>query len=103
MYASEKLESIGEADILIFAGILGYYGVIPFSFCMAVTMGTAFIYFIIYYIIHHADASGIALLPSILISAPLRICVYINVCMPMVKNIIWAVKQIPCIGKLFGA
>lgn len=85
----EKLSAFGGADIIIFLGLLPYYGVIPFLFgvtaSLLVFLGMAAIR------IHVLKKSsvGLPLLPAMLFSAPIRFILALTVCRPIVDSYMW--------------
>lgn len=74
--ATENVEGFGGADMLIFAGILGYYGIISFFACIVISLTLSLIIHKIYSVIKKTKTKGIPLLPSLFISFPVRIIIF---------------------------
>ena len=87
----EELSAFGGADVIIFIGFLGAYGLVGFIYGM---IPTAIVY-IIACVIRHIKTKndlghGQPLIPSILVSAPARIAMFLMLAQPMSSLLAWA-------------
>jgi len=87
----EPLSAFGGADIIIFAGLLGFYGAIPFVYVMAVTMVGIFIMALIVMLRKGKKGTArIPLLPGLLLMAPLRLFILVTYCPRVLQTFSWA-------------
>lgn len=88
---AEPLSAVGGADVIVFAGLLGFYGGIPFVYVMAATMVGVFILAVLFQLVRGKKGSvGIPLLPGILLMAPLRIFILVTYCPKVLQAFGWA-------------
>ena len=85
--AAEDTEAValGEADILIFIGIVGYYGCGGAAFGLAASMFVALILYLIRMVLQKKAERGMPLLPAMFFSAPVRMAVVILFAAPMTR------------------
>ena len=85
--AAEDTEAValGEADILIFVGIIGYYGCGGAAFGLAASMFVALILYLIRMVLQKKAERGMPLLPAMFFSAPVRMAVVILFAAPMTR------------------
>ena len=85
--AAEDTEAValGEADILIFIGIIGYYGCGGAAFGLAASMFVALILYLIRMVLQKKAERGMPLLPAMFFSAPVRMAVVILFAAPMTR------------------
>ena len=86
-----RQSAFGGADVIIFIGFLGAYGLVGFIYGM---IPTAIVY-IIACVIRHIKTKndlghGQPLIPSILVSAPARIAMFLMLAQPMSSLLAWA-------------
>lgn len=85
--AAEDTEAValGEADILIFIGIIGYYGCGGAAFGLAASMFVALILYLIRMVLQKKAERGMPLLPAMFFSAPARMAAVILFAAPMTR------------------
>ena len=85
--AAEDTEAValGEADILIFIGIIGYYGCGGAAFGLAASMFVALILYLIRIVLQKKAERGMPLLPAMFFSAPARMAAVILFAAPMTR------------------
>lgn len=87
----EPLSAFGGADIIVFAGLLGFYGAIPFVYVMTVTMVGIFIMALIVMLRKGKKGTArIPLLPGLLLMAPLRLFILVTYCPRVLQTFSWA-------------
>lgn len=86
----EELSAFGGADTIVIAGILGFYGGIPFVYGMAATMAVVFLFALVGRL---RGKRGIAMLPGILVTAPIRLYILIVYCPRLIQAFNWAMEN----------
>ena len=87
----EELSAFGGADVIVFIGFFGAYGLVGFIYAM---IPTAIVY-IIACVIRHIKTKndlghGQPLIPSVLVAAPARIAMFLMLAQPMSSLLAWA-------------
>lgn len=86
----EELSAMGGADIILFAGMLGVYGMIPFIYSMPVTLGAAILFAMVRRIFKNEKfLQGQPLIPSLLLTAPARVYITLVFCPGTIEAFDW--------------
>lgn len=88
------MEAFGGADVIVIAGILGFYGFIPFVFSMTATFAVQFVLLMIKQIIKKKKDTGTPLLPVIFLMAPVRYYIAVTYCPRIVQAFNWAMREV---------
>lgn len=92
---AEPLSAFGGADIIVFAGLLGFYGAISFVYVMAATMVGVFIMVLIVKLVKgKKGTASVPLLPGILVMAPVRLYILVTYCPRVLQTFSWASENI---------
>lgn len=88
---TEDISALGGADIIVFMGMLSYYGFIAFLYGLSCSL----IGFLAYAVWKHIRSKkkswgGYPLLPSLFVMAPVRLYMAVAICEPLVQAYQWA-------------
>lgn len=92
---AEPLTAFGGADVLVFAGILGFYGGVAFFYVMAATMvGVLILVAAVTVVNGKRSTVGVPLMPGILVMAPVRLFILVTICPRVIQTFEWAMGNI---------
>lgn len=90
---TEAISALGGADIIVFLGLLCFYGPVGFIYGMTATMGLALIVGL-WQKCFRKDRIGIPLMPVILVAAPIRIYTAYSFIWMLDRDLLWAFKNL---------
>lgn len=85
----EPIGAIGGADVLVLAGILGFYGIIPFLFGVTASMMVYLTIATCCQIARRKKGSGYPMLPVMMITLPIRVVLAYTICQPIIESFGW--------------
>lgn len=81
------LTAFGGADVLVFAGMFGLYGLVSWAFCLCVTLLGYLLWVLAKRIVKKEKVVASALLPAVFLTGPIRLYVALVVCEPIVTRL----------------
>ena len=87
----EDISAMGGADVLVLLGILGYYGLFGGCCAIVVSLFISLLWYMVKRLITKSKEPAFALLPSLCISAPVRLFVVVSFATPL-RNLLESVN-----------
>lgn len=89
-----EMSAFGGADVIVFVGILGFYGLIPFLYGIIASLCLYLLWIVIVKFIKKEKAPhGTPMLPALCLTGPVRLIIAVTVCPSVVSTIQWAVNN----------
>lgn len=93
--AEEAISAFGGADAIVLIGMLGYYGCIPFLYCLVASLLVYIIIAFLRNIVRKGQSTGgMPMLPALFLAYPIRLYLATQVCPQVVQAMKWAVENV---------